>query len=140
MLMRFTIFLCIAFLMACTPTKRYAEVHYGRAGGVTGDKQHYVVNKIGELRRKNDSKSEFVLVKTLTETEQKKLYKLLKAADVDQLNINEPHNIYCFLELKETDESPAKKLVWGHPESKLSKEMVALQDYLFSLDQKKEEK
>ena len=134
MLLRITTLLLTVMLVSCTPAKRYAQVDYGQAGGVTGDKKHYIVKENGELHCKNDSNSDLVLVKKLTKAEQKKLYKLLADADVDNLELNEPHNIYCYLELKEKADSPPKKLVWGHPKTKISDEMQALQDYLFSLD------
>jgi hypothetical protein len=110
----------------CTP--KYAEVQFGQGGGVTNDYQTFVIKK--------DKDSEPTLIRKLEKSELKTVYKKLKAADITNLDINTPHNIYKFIEIKNEEGTAINKVVWGDPQGKLTIELKDLYDYLLLIAKK----
>ena len=115
----------------CTP--KYAEVQFGQGGGVTNEFQTFVVKDTGELFAKASKESELKLVRELEKSELKTVYKKLKAADISNLAINTPHNVYKFIEVKNETGESVNKVVWGDPKGELTIELQDLYDYLLSI-------
>lgn len=115
----------------CTP--KYAEVQFGQSGGVTNDYQAFVIKEDGNLFAKKGEDSEPTLIRKLEKSELKTVYKKLKAADIINLDVNTPHNIYKFIEIKNEEGVSVNKVVWGDPQGKLTIELKDLYDYLLSI-------
>lgn len=115
----------------CTP--KYAEVEFGQGGGVTNDYQAFVVKEDGNLFAKKGEFSELTLIRKLEKSELKTVYKKLKAADIINLDVNTPHNIYQFIEIKNEEGVSVNKVIWGDPQGKLTIELKDLYDYLLSI-------
>lgn len=118
----------------CTP--KYAEVQFGQAGGVTNEFQTFIIKNTGELFAKANKDSEATLIRKLDKSELKTVYKKLKAADLPNLDINTPHNVYQFIEIKNETGDSVNKVVWGDPKGKLTIELKDLYDYLMSIAKK----
>ena len=118
----------------CTP--KYAEVQFGQGGGVTNDYQAFVITEDGNLSAKKGEDSEPTLIRKLEKSELKTVYKKLKAADITNLDVNTPHNIYKFIEIKNEEGVSVNKVIWGDPQGKLTIELKDLYDYLFSIAKK----
>ncbi len=116
---------------SCTP--KYAEVQFGQAGGVTNDYQSFVIKNGGDLLVRKGENAELVLVRKLEKSELKTVYKKIKAADFPNLDINTPHNIYKFIEIKNESGEAINKVIWGDPQGKLTIELKDLYDYLLSI-------
>ncbi|MFT5833488.1 MAG: hypothetical protein ACI97N_001115 [Cognaticolwellia sp.] len=115
----------------CTP--KYAEVQFGQGGGLTNEFQTFIIKDTGELFAKASAVSELKLVRELEKSELKMVYKKLKAADISNLAINTPHNVYKFIEIKDETGDAVNKVVWGDPQGELTIELKELYDYLSSI-------
>jgi|GEM_PF-2566889 hypothetical protein len=118
----------------CTP--KYAEVQFGQGGGVTNDYQAFVIKQDGNLFAKKEENSEPTLIRKLEKSELKMVYQKLKTADIAALDINTPHNIYKFIEIKNEVGTSVNKVVWGDPQGKLTIELKDLYDYLLLIAKK----
>lgn len=115
----------------CTP--KYAAVEFGQGGGVTNKFQTYVIKDTGELFGKVDESSEPQLIRKLDNSELKIVYKKLKSADIANLDINTPDNVYKFIEVKNTEGASVNKVVWGDPKGNLTIELSELYNYLMEI-------
>jgi hypothetical protein len=118
----------------CTP--KYAEVQFGQGGGVTNDYQTFVIAEDGNLSAVKSEYDEPTLIRKLEKSELKTVYKKLKAADIINLDVNTPHNIYKFIEIKNKEGVSVNKVIWGDPQGKLTIELKDLYDYLLSITKK----
>lgn len=118
----------------CTP--KYAAVEFGQGGGVTNKFQTYVIKDTGELFGKADDNSEPTLIRKLDNSELKTVYKKLKAADITNLDINTPDNVYKFIEVKNEEGSSVNKVIWGNPKGNLTIELSDLYNYLMKIAKK----
>lgn len=115
----------------CTP--KYAEVQFGQGGGLTNEFQTFIIKDTGELFAKANDVSELKLIRKLEKSELKMVYKKLKAADISNLAINTPHNVYKFIEIKNETGDAVNRVVWGDPQGELTIELKELYDYLSSI-------
>lgn len=118
----------------CTP--KYAAVEFGQGGGVTNKFQTYVIKDTGSLFGKTDENSEPQLIRKLDNSELKTVYKKLKAADIANLGINTPDNVYKFIEVKNEEGSSVNKVVWGDSGGNLTIELSDLYNYLMEIAKK----
>lgn len=118
----------------CTP--KYATVEFGQAGGVTNDYKAFVIKEDGSLWVKKGEKSELVAVRQLQQSELRMVYKKIKAADIPNLEVNTPDNIYKFIEIRNEADESINKVIWGNPKGQLTIELKELYDYLLSLSKK----
>lgn len=118
----------------CTP--KYAEVQFGQGGGATNEFKTFIIKQTGELLSKANEKSEPTLIRKLSSSELKTVYKKLKAANIPNLDINTPHNVYQFIEIKNETGASVNKVIWGDPNGKLTIELKDLYDYLMSIAKK----
>lgn len=118
----------------CTP--KYAAVEFGQGGGVTNKFQTYVIKDSGELFGKTDENSEPQLIRKLDNSELKTVYKKLKAADIANLDIDTPDNVYKFIEVKNAEGTSVNKVIWGNPKGNLTIELSDLYNYLMEIAKK----
>lgn len=131
------VFIMLSIILSwvgCTP--KYAAVEFGQGGGMTDKFQTYVVKDSGELFGKVDKNSEPQLIRQLDNSELKTIYKKLKAANIANLDIDTPDNVYQFIEVKNAEGNSVNKVIWGKPDGKLTIELADLYNYLMDIAKK----
>ncbi|NQU86809.1 MAG: hypothetical protein HQ541_13720 [Mariniphaga sp.] len=89
-------------------TNKYSlEIHFGNSGGFTNSQTEYVLNKNGKLNMiVNNNETEITILEKSTI---RKIKKLLKSLDFENLIIDDPGNMTYFIKVKTTDfENSAK--------------------------------
>ena len=118
-------------LFGCTP--KYATVEFGQGGGVTNEYEVFVIEKSGRLLAKKGEDGTPSFVRDLTSAELKTVHKKIKTANLIDLDINTPHNVYKFIEVKKADGTSLNKVIWGDPQGKLTVELQDLYLYLMQI-------
>lgn len=120
-----------ATLFGCTP--KYAEVHFGQDGGVTDKNPAYLIKENGDLLVKKSKNGDFEMVRKLTNSELKTMYKKIKTAELPTLDINTPDNVSKFIEIRNETGASVNKVIWGNPQGKLTAELSDLYNYLLAI-------
>ncbi|UII25372.1 hypothetical protein LVD15_18990 [Fulvivirga maritima] len=121
----------ILFLSSCSSTQIVSDVEYirfGSGGGFTGAVKQYQLSKEGSLSL--ISKNDTSFIKTI---DPEKLSQIIRTAEkAKPIKLNEPKNMYQFIELDTKDENHYR-WVWGLGHQDLPEELDILYKSLSNL-------
>ena len=96
---------------SCASTKIVSDIQairFGSGGGFTGEIKKYQLSPEGELSTISDQDT--ILYKKLSKASVRDI--MTSAEAIKSLELNEPENMYRFIEI-DYNKSSTKKLVWG---------------------------
>ena len=102
------------------------EIHFGSGGGFTGEVKAYMLSANGQLteRTKEIGLSKEIDSKTI-------LGIFSEAKEIKAYSLNEPGNIYLFIEIKSKETS--NKIVWAYGSTIADNKVIQLYNKLISL-------
>lgn len=86
------------------------DLYFGKTGGFTNINPTYQINSNGKVYKRNNSKSEFILLKKIKKHTVDSVYNLLIKSQFNELSIKEVSNITYFIEVK--SEMINNKITW----------------------------
>ncbi|MFZ4400932.1 MAG: hypothetical protein ACOYO1_12925 [Bacteroidales bacterium] len=123
----YTLLICL-ILSSCITGKiatktSIEEIQFGYGGGFTGEIKTFTLSANCKLFEKN---------KELKKVDAKIVLELFKKADeLKEYTLNEPENIYSFIELKTKDKR--NRIVWAYGSIKVDKNAIDLHNKLLLL-------
>lgn len=108
------ILLIISFLSCSTSketTNTLQSIKFGNGGGITGQVTEYTINESGCVFLSASPTDESNKIGCFSSSEMKDIHKNLEETDLSSINLNEPGNIYYFIEL--IYDKNSHKIVWG---------------------------
>jgi hypothetical protein len=132
-----TILIFIALVFTCSNSKNVAkagqkdfEVYFGNSGGFTNINPMYKVNHFGEVYKRENTSSGFVLLKKIKKRQVKDIFVLITKSNFSKLNINKLSNMNRFIEVKTS--SGQNKITW-YEDSQVPSEILQLERILNDL-------
>lgn len=124
------IIICI-ILSSCITGKNVSktgieEIRFGYGGGFTGKSTTYLLSASGHLSTQGNVKE--VLKKIDSKTT---LSIFTKAQEIESVSLNEPDNVYSFVQIK--TKNSTNRIIWAFGSTKVPKEIILLYDQLISL-------
>ena len=84
---------------------------FGTGGGFTGKVTSYKLYESGQIKKQSGIKTAFNSLTTVEEKTSKQIFKSIDQLDLKSRPINDPGNLYYFMELNEKGEKT--KFIWG---------------------------
>lgn len=91
------------------------QLHFGQGGGFSGLVTHYMLTEDGRLYRVSHPEGAETYLTQLDKRFASQMFTHFTLTGLDKQPINEPGNMYRFLELREAD-GKSWKLTWGAPD------------------------
>ena len=127
--MKYFSLIFIIFIVACTSAESTISktgidvIEFGSGGGITGQEETYSLFADGKLSKKE---------KEIRKVDQKEVLQLFeKAADLKEVNHQEPGNIYSFITIKSSENT--HRIVWRPEKKPNSEEVIILYNELKAL-------
>ena len=93
-----------------------AQLTFGSGGGVAGLVNDFTLLENGQLFKRSSKDNVFVALKGAKKDAVSQAFKNFSFLGLDQMDVNQPGNLYYFIEHKAKD-GTTRKLVWGNGES-----------------------
>ncbi len=114
-----SLLLIVLFYSSCKTTKYTptdfpdAQITFGSGGGFTGLVTDYTLLENGQFFKRSSKDKIFVPIKGVKKDAAKQAFKNFNFLGLDKMEVNDPGNMYYFVEFK-TKDGTAKKLTWGN--------------------------
>ena len=125
----------MCFLFSCkthTPlTFEKSKMYFGSGGGFTGAVNEYCLLSNGEFFKKKDKSEDFIVLPKIKRSEAKALFEEMETLKIQELDHNQPGNMYYFLTY--ADDNKTHKIAWGKGESPFNDNQAAFYEKLMKL-------
>jgi hypothetical protein len=89
-----------------------AQLHFGQGGGFTGEVNYFVLLDNGRLFERIGSDSTYALRDTWKKRFSRQLFKEYDTLGISELTLQQPGNLYYFIEMHAPDKPP-HLIIWG---------------------------
>lgn len=89
-----------------------AQIIFGSGGGFTGAVTEYTLLENGQLFKGNSLRDEFVSLKKIKKDVVKQMFKNYDFLNIGAETINDPGNLYYFIQFKDKDKQE-RKITWN---------------------------
>ena len=126
----------IGILHSCSPAKEFPanykkdQIHFGQGGGFSGILTYYALLEDGRLFQRSLRDSSFALVTTWDKNFVSQMFSNYKRLSLDQLNFNEPGDLYYFLQYHAPNKA-SHNLTRGRPGFKPTENLVTYYNLLY---------
>lgn len=118
-------FICLVYGFSCNEIST-TEVVLGTGGGVAAALKEYKIYQTGKVELKDGLDGDFKEYGQLTKKETKMIYQNTEKIDLTNIDLNNPGNIYYFVEINRDEER--KRVTWGAVNSTVPEEIKKLYD------------
>jgi hypothetical protein len=129
--MRFLIFTLFFLFGSCISSKTInttiETISFGNGGGFTGMVKMYSLSAKGDLNKVD--KNQISFIKKVNKKTVKQLFE--KAGQLNSYQLNEPENIYSFIEIQTKEKK--QKIIWGFGSKKVDTRVTILYNELIAL-------
>lgn len=133
-----SLLLVVLFYSSCKTTKYTptdfpdAQITFGSGGGIAGLVTDYTLLENGQLFKRSSKDKRFVPLKGVKKDRVKQAFKNFTFLGLDKMEVDDPGNLYYFIEFKSKD-GTAKKLTWGNGKTEMEKTLKLFYSQLSSL-------
>lgn len=107
------------------------QIIFGSGGGFTNQVKEYCLLENGKIVAKSADGTYFDILTHIGKTEAKQCFNKCQSLHLDEMQFNEPGNLYYFLTIR-TKSKPENRIVWGDRSKPVSADVAQLHKTLMS--------
>jgi hypothetical protein len=115
----------------CSHKYQKGTIYMGQGGGIAGSFREFQLNADGALYLRQANADQVTYLRSLDSSTTRKIFKRYYKLKLDSNDLDAPGNIYYYVGHK-LGKFRNNKVVFGHPEAPISKEIQAYFDYFMA--------